>query len=150
MKDWKQHACFYCVVVVRRGGSRRRGDSRLQCWRSPVWFSSLCGGRPFVHALSIRQPTGCYAVILIHPFLLHVVDIPLCSTFLSISAGKYPFKIFSYTRSCIKIFCTKIFCMEYFRHENIPNYSMHKSWVLKIWSKNTWHNSLCIVFHTAP
>ena len=59
------------------------------------WFSSLCGGRPFVYALSIRQPTGCYALILIHPFLLQLVDIPLCGSFLSISA-----KIGSGRRSC--------------------------------------------------
>ena len=42
------------------------------------WLASLCGGMPFVHVLSICRPTGCYALMLIHPFLLHVVAIPLC------------------------------------------------------------------------
>ena len=36
-----------------------------------------------MHVLSICRPTGCYALILIHPFLLHVVAIPLCSSFVS-------------------------------------------------------------------
>ena len=65
------------------------GGSRL------CWFASLCGGRPLVHVLSIFRPTGCYALILIHPFLLSVVAIPLSSSFLPISA-----KIRSGRRSC--------------------------------------------------
>ena len=34
------------------------------------WFTSLIGGRPFVHVLSVCRPTGSYALILIHLFLL--------------------------------------------------------------------------------
>ena len=38
------------------------------------WPASLCGGRPFVHDLSICRLTGCYTIILIHPFLLWVLS----------------------------------------------------------------------------
>ena len=38
--------------------------------RCLCWPTSLCGGRPFVHVLSICRPTCCYALILTHLFLL--------------------------------------------------------------------------------
>ena len=99
--SWRQPAVVEVVAVMEvvgsRGGSRRRAGtcSRLQCWWSPVLVSQSLWQKVLVHVLTIRRPTGCYALILIHPFLLHVVTIPLCSTFLSISA-----KIRSGRRSC--------------------------------------------------
>ena len=60
------------VVAVMEVVACSVGGSRL------CWFASLCGGRLFMHVLFVCQPTGSYALILIYPFLLHVVAIPLC------------------------------------------------------------------------
>ena len=129
MKHWKQHACFYCVVVGCRGGScRREGISPLAvlevaCVGSPVSVMEgpACMPSPYVGRLVVMLLFlfiwfFCMwllfrCVIVFYPSLVkfEVVDVRVHSEFIYL--GKYPFKIFSYTRSCMKIFCTQKNCM---------------------------------------
>ena len=116
--NWSYKALV--VISGARGTSayplRPYSLHRMLGWgQFPVLACQSLWWETFMHVFSICQPTGCYALIIIHPFLLWllchclvvlyqswlkfaVVDVHVYSEI--ICCRKMSFKTFSYTLSC--------------------------------------------------